>query len=191
MDEREIAEIIERVRGRVAASEASSRRPRPAGGGGAAAAESAGWATASTPASTTRWRPRAGPFRAFGDHGLAAARSIIAPIRRTMLENAELLAWMAHQETGLGRYEDKIQKNLLVINKTPGTEELVPRAVSGDARPDARGAGSLRRRRRHHPDHQPDLHHHQQHDRHGLGGERGRLQRAPQRAELLAPRPSS
>jgi aldehyde dehydrogenase len=58
--------------------------------------------------------------------------SIIAHIRQKMRENAEALAWMAHSETGLGRYEDKIQKNLLVTNKTPGTEVLVPRAESGD-----------------------------------------------------------
>ena len=35
-------------------------------------------------------------------------------------------------ETGLGRLEDKIAKNRLVAEKTPGTEDLVPRARSGD-----------------------------------------------------------
>ncbi|MEE2901618.1 MAG: aldehyde dehydrogenase family protein [Myxococcota bacterium] len=42
------------------------------------------------------------------------------------------LARMAVEETGLGRYDDKINKNLLVINKTPGPEILKPVAVSGD-----------------------------------------------------------
>lgn len=58
--------------------------------------------------------------------------AIIAHIRQKMREHGESLAWHAHQETGLGRYEDKIQKNLLVTNKTPGTEVLTPRALSGD-----------------------------------------------------------
>lgn len=58
--------------------------------------------------------------------------SILSHIRKSMRDNAEMLAWMAHQETGLGRFEDKIQKNLLVTNKTPGTEVLVPRAETGD-----------------------------------------------------------
>ncbi|MCX6549604.1 MAG: aldehyde dehydrogenase family protein, partial [Acidobacteria bacterium] len=37
--------------------------------------------------------------------------AILASIRATMRENAEALAKSAHEETGLGRYEDKIVKN--------------------------------------------------------------------------------
>ena len=33
-------------------------------------------------------------------------------------------AYLIHRETGFGRYEDKIIKNRLVSNKTPGTEVL-------------------------------------------------------------------
>jgi acyl-CoA reductase-like NAD-dependent aldehyde dehydrogenase len=47
-------------------------------------------------------------------------------------ENAQVLAYEAWQETGMGRYEDKIQKNLLNANKAPGTEVLDPAAWSGD-----------------------------------------------------------
>jgi acyl-CoA reductase-like NAD-dependent aldehyde dehydrogenase len=36
------------------------------------------------------------------------------------------------EETGLGRVQDKIRKNLLVIDKTPGPEILRPEAWSGD-----------------------------------------------------------
>lgn len=57
---------------------------------------------------------------------------IIAAIRKTMLENAELLAKTAHDETGYGRYEDKVVKNRLVTEKTPGIEELYPGVVTGD-----------------------------------------------------------
>jgi len=40
---------------------------------------------------------------------------------------------MAHQETHLGRVEDKIVKNRLVASKAPGPEDLEVQAVTGDA----------------------------------------------------------
>ena len=49
-----------------------------------------------------------------------------------MLANVEVLAKAAHDETGLGRYEDKVVKNRLVTERTPGLEELSPMAVTGD-----------------------------------------------------------
>ena len=39
---------------------------------------------------------------------------------------------MAHRETGIGRYEDKVIKNRLVTTKAPGPEDLEVQAVSGD-----------------------------------------------------------
>jgi aldehyde dehydrogenase len=42
------------------------------------------------------------------------------------------LSEMAVKETGLGNVKDKIQKNLLCANKTPGIEFLKPHAYSGD-----------------------------------------------------------
>jgi acyl-CoA reductase-like NAD-dependent aldehyde dehydrogenase len=64
--------------------------------------------------------------------GLGAREKIIASMRRTLREHVEDLARSALNETGLGRLEDKIVKNRLVIDKTPGTEDLRPAAVSGD-----------------------------------------------------------
>jgi acyl-CoA reductase-like NAD-dependent aldehyde dehydrogenase len=58
--------------------------------------------------------------------------TMIAAIRRAIEEAAPELARLAVQETGMGRVEDKIRKNLLVGRKTPGTEILAPHAVSGD-----------------------------------------------------------
>ncbi|NLI16032.1 MAG: aldehyde dehydrogenase EutE [candidate division Zixibacteria bacterium] len=63
---------------------------------------------------------------------LSKRDEIIAAIRKSMLENARKLAEMACAETGLGRIEDKIAKNKLVAEKTPGTEDLYPSARSGD-----------------------------------------------------------
>jgi len=63
---------------------------------------------------------------------LAVREQMIAHIRRTMRENAQPLAYEAWQETGMGRYEDKIEKVLLNANKAPGTEFLDTSAWSGD-----------------------------------------------------------
>jgi acyl-CoA reductase-like NAD-dependent aldehyde dehydrogenase len=63
---------------------------------------------------------------------LEKRNEIIKSIRKKMLLHAEDLATRAHAETGLGRKEDKVLKNLLVTNKTPGTEFLIPSAQSGD-----------------------------------------------------------
>ena len=53
-------------------------------------------------------------------------------MRTAMRAQAENLARLAVDESGLGRFEDKVQKNLLVTNKTPGVEDLAPIAASGD-----------------------------------------------------------
>lgn len=63
---------------------------------------------------------------------LEKRREIIANIRRRAAEDVQTLARMAVEETGLGRVEDKIKKNLLVIHKTPGPEILEPLAYTGD-----------------------------------------------------------
>jgi len=71
-------------------------------------------------------------YRALDVMSLAMRDKVIASIREAMFANAEALAREAHEETGLGRSEDKVVKNRLVTRKTPGTEDLVPEAKSGD-----------------------------------------------------------
>jgi aldehyde dehydrogenase len=133
MDESEIAAIIERVRGRVAA--AGDARPGP---GLRAQAELAAAASAplgdgihATIDDAVAAAQRA--FLSFQGHGLAARKVVIEAVRRSMLDHAEQLARMAHRETGIGRFEDKIVKNRLVASKAPGPEDLEVQAVSGDA----------------------------------------------------------
>ncbi|MBF0274875.1 MAG: aldehyde dehydrogenase EutE, partial [Nitrospinae bacterium] len=63
---------------------------------------------------------------------LSKRKEIIEAIRKICLENVETLSRMAVEETGLGRFEDKIIKNKLVINETPGTEILRPISYTGD-----------------------------------------------------------
>jgi acyl-CoA reductase-like NAD-dependent aldehyde dehydrogenase len=133
MDEREIQEIIERVRRRVAA--AGDGRPGP---GLLAEAELSAAAEAdlgdgihATVDDAVTAASRA--FLGFRDSGLAARKVVIEAVRRSMLDHAEQLARMAHQETRLGRFDDKIVKNRLVASKAPGPEDLEVQAVTGDA----------------------------------------------------------
>jgi acyl-CoA reductase-like NAD-dependent aldehyde dehydrogenase len=57
---------------------------------------------------------------------------IIKAIRDITRKEAKTLARMVFEETGLGRYEDKIAKHMVVIEKTPGPDSISPQAVSGD-----------------------------------------------------------
>jgi len=56
----------------------------------------------------------------------------IEAMRRVTLAHLEDLARMAVEETGLGRVSDKVVKNRLAAEKTPGLEILAPRAYTGD-----------------------------------------------------------
>lgn len=57
---------------------------------------------------------------------------VIEAMRQVTRRHVEELATRAVQETGLGNVKDKIAKNLLCADKTPGTEILRPLAYSGD-----------------------------------------------------------
>ncbi len=57
---------------------------------------------------------------------------IISVIRRKTRENAEIIARMGVDETGMGNVGDKILKHLLVADKVPGTEDIKTEAYSGD-----------------------------------------------------------
>lgn len=57
---------------------------------------------------------------------------LINAIRAVVEKNVELIARTSVEETGLGKYEDKVQKNLLAARKTPGIEDVRPRAYTGD-----------------------------------------------------------
>jgi len=63
---------------------------------------------------------------------LERRKDIIASIRNAVLNRNEELAAMAVEETHLGRYEDKVRENILCATKTPGVEDIEPRALSGD-----------------------------------------------------------
>lgn len=66
--------------------------------------------------------------------GMADRQKYVDVIRKTVLnkENLELISRLAVEETEIGCYEHKLIKNRLAAEKTPGTEDLISEAVTGD-----------------------------------------------------------
>jgi len=71
-------------------------------------------------------------FFDYKDVPVEQRKRIIAAVRQICLDHLEDLAKIAVEETGLGRFEDKLKKNHLAVTKTPGVEDLEPKAFSGD-----------------------------------------------------------
>ncbi len=71
-------------------------------------------------------------YKQYRSYSIEQREKMITVIRRLILEEAETMAVMGVQETGMGRVVDKTIKHQLVANKTPGTEDLQPRVYTGD-----------------------------------------------------------
>jgi acyl-CoA reductase-like NAD-dependent aldehyde dehydrogenase len=119
MDETQLQQIVSRVVAEVRAKE--GRTPAP----GAAQAGVFPDVDSAVQAATTA-------FRQLRSMPLALRDKLISGIRQTIRAEARNLAYHARTETGLGRVEDKVEKNLLVANATPGTEILRPAVITGD-----------------------------------------------------------
>ncbi len=63
---------------------------------------------------------------------LTQRKAIVQAMREAAIENAQKLAQLALEETGMGRVSDKVLKNLLAAEKTPGVEILPNDAYVGD-----------------------------------------------------------
>ncbi len=133
LTDQEIAEIIGRVRGKVEAVQGRDRT----GPSLRAAAEQAAlasklgdgiYATIDEAVAAARYA-----FLAYRGMGLEKRRVIVDAMRSAMLADGERLAYLAREETGFGRAEDKTMKNRLVTTRTPGPEDLEPQAVTGDS----------------------------------------------------------
>lgn len=71
-------------------------------------------------------------FRRYSTLGLTARNRIITEMRKECHRHLQKLAEDTVRETGLGRVDQKVIKNRLVTDKTPGPEILEPWAQSGD-----------------------------------------------------------
>jgi len=71
-------------------------------------------------------------FKEFAETSLAIRRDMIAAMRATIIDNLDRLSRLAVEETGMGRVDDKIIKNRLAAERTPGVEDLEPLATTDD-----------------------------------------------------------
>ncbi len=71
-------------------------------------------------------------YHSLMDLSLETRKEIIHSMRDMAIKHSRYLAELAVQETGLGRLEDKVAKNLVSARKTPGVEDLVPHTWTGD-----------------------------------------------------------
>ena len=71
-------------------------------------------------------------YRAVRAMTVEQREKIIAEIRRLTVAEAPIMAEMGVAETGMGKVEHKRLKHLLVADKTPGTEDIVSDAKTGD-----------------------------------------------------------
>ena len=143
MDERDIQAIIDRVMREVggAPTTAPAQPPQPAGptranpngrAAKAAAPEAVVGDDGVFPTLDEAAAAARAAFLRLAELPLAVRKDMVDHMRRAARENALPLAELAHSETGMGRVEDKVLKNILNANKAPGTEALDPRAWSGD-----------------------------------------------------------
>lgn len=72
-------------------------------------------------------------YNEYRAYSIEQREKMIAKIREFTLAEAETMAKLGVEETGMGRVSDKIIKHQLVANKTPGTEDLHPTVMTGDA----------------------------------------------------------
>lgn len=136
LDERRIAEIVQKVVAdlRPIGPHLDNRDPGQA---------------ASPPPKATTEKPSGGQQGVYQDIDMAIAAAaaaqkrladlpmerralLISAMRQAATEQAPVLARAAWQETGMGRYEDKLAKNLLVAQRTSGPEALQAQAWTGD-----------------------------------------------------------
>ncbi len=151
-----IQTLVDEVRREIGARGAVRPRPdgyaagfAPSGGAAAASAPAAGVPAAGrTPAGRENAGPRSNlgilpdlesAIRRAGEAHqrltalpLAVRSSCLEAVRAKLLSNLRLLSELAVSETGMGRADDKVKKNRLVIERTPGIEDLAPHAVTGD-----------------------------------------------------------
>ena len=137
LDERRIQEIVERVVARLGNDAAAPPRS-PAAAGPAPAPP--------RPSSLKVPAGRLGSYdtpdaavtaaqRGFAENErapVALRKKMIAAMRETTRRHVRELSQYAVEETTFGRVEDKVNKNLLVAEKTPGVEILAARAFTGD-----------------------------------------------------------
>ncbi len=128
LPEEKIRAIVERVVNRISTQErlspnaSAAATPMVFGGGDLGVFEDVDEAVNASTAA----------FGHFQEYSFDFRKKMIEAIRVACHQQVDLISRMAVEESKLGRYEDKVQKNILAIDKTPGPEVLLTKAISGD-----------------------------------------------------------
>ena len=72
-------------------------------------------------------------YKAVRSMSVENREKIITAIRDLTRAEAKIMAQIGVSETGMGRVDHKTAKHMLVADKTPGTEDIVSEAKTGDA----------------------------------------------------------
>ena len=135
LDERRIAEIVQKVVADLR-SPGTGAGEAPAGPDGAspsaASTAQAGGTEGVYPDIDAAIAAAAAAQKRLVDLPMERRAALISAMRQAAIETAPVISRAAWQETGMGRYEDKLEKNLLVAERTPGTEALQAQAWTGD-----------------------------------------------------------
>ncbi|MEK6609141.1 MAG: aldehyde dehydrogenase family protein [Myxococcota bacterium] len=130
MDDRQIQQIVDKVMSRLSGSPASA--PAPAAARGAADVVPSGRMGVHADVDSAVRAAREA-YERLESGTMELRERIVAAMREVTRRHVRELSEYAQRETGLGRVEDKVKKNLLVANRTPGPEILrPPMAYSGD-----------------------------------------------------------
>ncbi|MCT4605792.1 MAG: aldehyde dehydrogenase EutE [Marinisporobacter sp.] len=70
--------------------------------------------------------------REYSKYSLSKRGEIIKAIREELSKNVDAFAKLGVEETGMGRYEHKVLKHQLAIEKSPGVEDLKSEVNTGD-----------------------------------------------------------
>ena len=136
----QINSIVDRVVGQLVSEEKQTERAETSSAVNAAAAPEAkpvsitpsGDALGCFPDIDSAIQAAEKAYWEFKSVSIQQRKEMILAIRTICSEHLKELSRIAVDETTYGRYEDKLEKNALAITKTPGVEDLEPRAYMGD-----------------------------------------------------------
>ena len=127
IDEKQIEEIVSQVLKTL--QHGGSTAVQPTLSAGASASSRAGvFATAAEAIAAAKTAQAA-----FVKLGFAKRREIIEAIKAVSLANAERLADLAVQDTNMGNAAHKVMKNEGAVTLSPGVDDLISEAISGDS----------------------------------------------------------
>ena len=127
IDEKQIEEIVSQVLKTL--QQGGSTAVQPTQSAGASASSRAGvFATAAEAIAAAKTAQAA-----FVKLGFAKRREIIEAIKTVSLANAERLADLAVQDTNMGNAVHKVMKNEGAVTLSPGVDDLISEAISGDS----------------------------------------------------------